>query len=1076
MKKALYLILIIIFFSVYSLSGQQFYTRNYTINNGLPSNCIRDIYKDSRDFLWLGTDAGLSRFDGKDFTIYTSQDGLSGDKIWSITESEEGNIWIGTHDGGISEFNGKEIVSYNTESGLISNEVRKLHYSNKFKLLLIGTEDGLSIYSNHKFISFHQKLNNVNQRLQINGFLENDEFIYVFTNGNGLYKYIPQIESLIRIPADQKINNHLISSAYISGSGDTLINFKRNSLLSIKKNKKNITDLVGHITDYVTDNNNNIWISAWNNNYLNAGGLFKFDSTGVTNFTNYLGIKTKNVLSLEFDSKVNLLWIGTEENGLYLYPITNFTYYKATDFNLSELNITDLNVDNENNLWIVTEKTVIKKFGNGSYKIYPFELFKTKFNLFTKNTIKKKYSYLIDQSGSFEKYNKLISSGLYPFANPYAKIDGKILTANSLYKPLKYDILVNKKLKSFTNTILDSKGNIWVGSNVGVFKIDKKTNQLTFFDLEGTQFTSFAFDKEDKIYGVSWADLYVYPDIEHNSNYYLYNYYESKTPINITKIKEQNEKLWFVSADYGLFVSKNTGFYSTYDQNIFDNQSFNDICFDNFGNIIIGGNNGKIYVTELVNDSLQTKFEIDNKKGLLGTSIRWLNNTQDNLLIAGTNSGLNIVDLNKLYTNGRVYLKTFNKHDGFIDYSGKVSIIQNDKKLWVGSNSNLISVDLENLLKENDQFVNFFIKSIAINDEILDVKNLEKFDLWTNLPKTTITLPYYKNSISFNFDVIEYIDPDKIAFQHKLEGYQRNWIFESKDRKIVFQNLKPGKYRLRIKVARKDGDISNQELSIPFIILAPFYLKWWFISLGLGFILFLIWLLIYVRTKTVKKRERQRSEIAERISEFEMKALRAQMNPHFIFNAINSIQNYMLDNDIDSALSHLSDFAKLIRLTLDNVSKKKITLDEELNYLKYYIRLEQMRFDKKFETQIILPPEYENSKIIIPSMILQPYVENSIKHGFVFKENGGKIKLEFLISKDNILKCIIEDNGVGRKKSRELNKSKRSQQSKGTFITKERLSLLNQTQERKGYKVDIIDLHDEYNLASGTRVEIFIPL
>lgn len=1076
MKKTLYFILIIFLCSVQLLQGQQFYTRNYTINNGLPSNCIREIYKDSRGFLWLGTDAGLSSFDGKDFTVYTSQDGLTGDKIWSIAESAEGNIWIGTHDGGISEFNGKEIISYNTESGLISNEVRKLYYSTKFKILLIGTEDGLSVYNNHKFISFHQKLNNVNQRLQINGFLENEEFVYVFTNGNGLYKYIPQIESLIRIPSDQKINNHLISSAYISESGDTLINFKRNSLLTIKKNKKDITDLVGHITDYVTDNNNNIWVSAWNNNYLNAGGLFKFDSTGVTNFTDLLGLKTRNVLSLEFDFKENLLWIGTDENGLYLYPITNFIYYKASDFNLPELKITDLNIDNENNLWIVTEKNVIKVFENENYKTYPFELFETKFNSFTKHTIKKKYNYLIDQSGSFEKYNKLISSGLYSFANPYTKADEEILPAKSLYKPLKYDILVNKKLKSFNSSISDSNGNIWIGSNVGIFKIDKKTDQLTFYDLEGTQFTSFAFDKEDKIYGVSWADLYVYPDIEHNSNYKLYNYYESKTPINVTEIKKHKDKLFFVSPDYGLFVYEDAGFYSPYDKNKTDIQSLNDICFDSFGNIILGGNNGKIYVTELVHDSLQTKYEIDHNKGLLGTSVRWLICTQDELLIAGTNAGLNIIDLNRLYHHGNVNLKTFNENEGFIDYSGKVANIQNDTRLWIGSNSNLISVDLKNILNENDQHVNFFIKSIAVNDEIIDIKNPEIFDLWTNIPKTTITLPYYKNSISFNLDIIEYINPEKITFQYKLEGYQKNWISESIERKIVFQNLKPGKYRLRVKVVRKNRDISSQELSIPFVILSPIYFKWWFISFGIGLMLFLIWLLIYVRTKTVKRRERQRSEIAERISEFEMKALRAQMNPHFIFNAINSIQNYMLDNDTDSALNHLSDFAKLIRLTLDNVSKKKITLDEELNYLKYYIRLEQMRFDKKFETQIILPSEYENSKIIIPSMILQPYVENSIKHGFVFKENGGKIKLEFQISKDNILKCIIEDNGVGRNKSRELNRSKRSQQSKGTFITKERLSLLNQTQQRKGYKVDIIDLYDKYNLASGTRVEILIPL
>ena len=184
----------------------------------------------------------------------------------------------------------------------------------------------------------------------------------------------------------------------------------------------------------------------------------------------------------------------------------------------------------------------------------------------------------------------------------------------------------------------------------------------------------------------------------------------------------------------------------------------------------------------------------------------------------------------------------------------------------------------------------------------------------------------------------------------------------------------------------------------------------------------------------------------------------------------------MLDNDVDAALSYLSDFAKLIRLTLDNVAKRRVTIEEELSYIKYYINLEQMRFDKEFKIEIILPSEWDSAKILIPSMILQPFVENAIKHAFLFKTEDAKIKLEFKITEDHILKCVIEDNGIGRKKSRELNKSRKNQSSKGTYITNERLSLLNQTQQRKGYKVEIIDLYDEFELASGTRVEIFIPI
>ncbi|MDA3954993.1 MAG: histidine kinase [Bacteroidales bacterium] len=1070
------MILISAFFSIHSSLSQQYYSRNYTINNGLPDNCIQDLYKDSRGFLWIGTNAGLSRFDGENFNVYTSQDGLIGDKISSITESEKGSIWVGCYGSGISKLNGKEIISYNTSSGLISNEVRKIHYSVKYKILLIGTENGLTIYDNERFFSFHEKLKNVDERLQINSFIEKDDFIYVFTNGSGLYKYIPKSRDLIRISEYNTLNKPYINSAFISNNGDTLLSKYQGNLISLKNGRINTLNNIGRITDYIEDNENNIWISSWSNNYTNTGGLFKYDSIGITNFGKYLNINSSNILSLEYDDTENLLWIGTKDEGLYLYPLANFSYYKAQDFNLTEFDIGDLIADNSNNLWIATKKSIIKKYGNDYYKIFGFDLFKSAFEYFVKNTIKTKYNYLIDKDGSFEKYQQKISKGTYPFPNPYRRVNSEILPAKSLYKPLKYEILINKEIEELNSVTLDSNENIWVGSNVGIFKIDRKTNGILYFDMEGNQFSCFSMDSNSIIYGGSWADLFIYPDIVGNSNFNLFNYYEQKSPININKIKIQDDKVWFISSNRGLFLYYRDKFYSTYFDKSIEYHDFNDICFDNLGNIIIGGNNGKIYIAEFLNDGILIKFEIDKRSGLKGTSIRFLNCTYDNILIAGTNAGLNLIDLNVLYKTGKISIKTIDESKGFVDYSGQTSLIQDSTYLWIGSEKNLIKASLEQLKAKKSKKVSFYIKSIEINNEQIDIESLVDIDIWTNIPRSNFKLPYNKNSITINYDVIKFLDHDNSNFSYKLEGYHKKWIKDNNDRRIIFQNLNSGKYRLRIKVLNENDDIAYQELLLSFTILRPFWLKWWFIGLTLIFILLLIWLMIYLRSQSIKKYERQKSEISERISEFEMKALRAQMNPHFIFNVINSIQNYMLDNNVDAALNYLSDFAKLIRLTLDNVSKKQISLEEELKYLKYYVNLEQMRFDKKFEINIIVPAEFENRRFIIPSMILQPYVENSIKHGFTFKNEGGKIHLEFLVSDDNILKCIIEDNGIGRKKARELNKGKMNQSSKGTFITNERLSLLNQTKQRKGYKVEIIDLYDEYHLARGTRVEIFIPV
>ena len=1074
--KKIFLILLFSILWIHISYSQQYYSRNYTINDGLPDNSIRDIFLDDKGFLWLGTDAGLSQFDGRSFNTITTQDGLAGDQIWSIAEGENGHIWIGCHDGGISKIIGNHIETFTEETGLVSNFVRKIHYSARFKILLIGTEDGLSVLKKDQFISFHQGYSNITDRLQVTHFIEDNEFIYVFTNGNGLYKYMPDAESLIRIPSDHKLNLPFVNSAFITSSGDTLVNFRRKNLVNISTDKNTTKDSIGQVMAYVEDSQKNVWMAAWNNNYMNAGGLFKFDSTGIISFGKYIGVKSQNVYSVEFDSKENLIWVGTKEKGLYLYPLSNIRYYTADDFNIKDLNINDLVTDHSNNVWIALENNVVKKNASGNLKIYPLNKFELIYSNYVNSKFKDKYAYLLDKNGSFQKYQNLISAKKYRFSNPYQEFSGNKIPDRSLYKPLKYEVLVNKKLKEFNSILIDSSGNTWIGSNVGIFKINKDSEKISYHDLEGNRFNKFHFDSKDQLYAVSWADLFIYPDIENNYAFDVFNHYENKSPINVSEILHLNNEIWFASIDHGIFNYTHGTFYSTYNQDQLETHSFNDICTDIDGRIIAGGNNGIIYILQFTEDTFKVFFEIDKNDGLQGTSIRYLCCTENNLLIAGTNKGLNLIDLGRFEKTGNISIDFINKAKGFTDYSGTCCTIQDNKSLWIGSNKNLIQINLKNLENQRRDHINLYLKSILVNEIKYDLNYIGQIDPWTNIPKTSIRLPYNKNSLTFIYDAITYLDPNNVSFSYKLEGYHNDWLSETKDRKVIFQNLRPGKYRLRIKANTDRERFSAQELSIGFIIAQPFWFKWWFLTAITISVLLVIWLIIILRTSSIRKKERLRTGIAERISEFEMKALRAQMNPHFIFNVINSIQNYMLDNDVDAALGYLSDFAKLIRLTLDNVSKRRITLEEELNYIKYYINLEQMRFDKQFKTEIILPSDWDGGKILIPSMILQPFVENAIKHAFMFKTEDAIVKLEFKVTDDNILKCIIEDNGIGRKKSRELNKSRKNQSSKGTFITNERLALLNQTQQRKGYKVEIIDLYDEFELASGTRVEIFIPI
>lgn len=1075
MKKAF--ILIAFLFSIQSLFGQRYFCRNYNINDGLPSNTINDIYKDSRGFLWLATNSGLARFDGTNFKIYTSLDGLANDVILSITEDNNGVIWVSCKNSGITSISDRKMFTLNSENGLVSNDVNKLYYSKDLNILLVGTENGLSVLYNGKQISFKTDPSNPKYKIHVTSFFENKDDIYIFTKDGIIYKFNPYIESLSPVITSNFLYQYDTFSVFITSKGDTIVNSYLSEININTSSNKIIKDKnFGIISDYKEDNQGNIWIAS-NPLFSNhPAGIFKLSNNKLGNYNSLFGINSQKILALETDNSENLLWIGTSDNGLYLCPYNNFLYYSASDFNLSNLDITDLHIDNKNNLWICSKTDVICKSEN-SYKIFPFKEFYSSFEKINKNSNRNKYSYLLDPKGSFEKYEKLILSGKYSFSNPYERIANNrkvILPPGSQYKPLKYDVILEKKLVSLTGIAHDSNGEIWIGSNVGIFKISGK--KIKYYELNGNNFSNFCFNHENHLIASSWDELYVYPSIEKNSLYELFNFYDHNSPVNVNNSISSNNLTWFSSSDYGIFTYSGNKFFSSKKSGGISTSAINSICIDNYGNLIAGGNNGIIYIKEFKNDSLISKYEFCAKNGLLGTSVRWLNCTYDNRLIVGTNAGLNIVDLEKIYSSGILDIKVINAKHGFVDYSGETAVIDSSNTLWIGTRSNLIRKDLDNKYSKNTPQIGFYIDAIEVNNEAIDIKNSTKTNTWTNIPHEPITLPYSKKTISVTYDIIHFLDPELISFSHKLEGLEDRWTKPHNDKKITYNNLQPGNYRLRLKIFNSSTVESNQEIFINFIIKPPYWKKWYFIVLSIVILSTIIWTLIVLRTHSIKKSERIRAEIAERITEFEMKALRAQMNPHFIFNAINSIQNYMLDNDVDSALNYLSDFAKLIRITLDNVSKKRISLEDELDYLKYYLNLEKMRFDKKFETEIILPKEINSRKIMIPPMIIQPYIENSIKHGFINSSINAKIKIEFIITLDDYLICIIEDNGIGRKRSREINKRSKTSKSKGTFITNERLALLNQTQLKKGYKVTTIDLYDDLGIACGTRVEINVPI
>ena len=258
------------------------------------------------------------------------------------------------------------------------------------------------------------------------------------------------------------------------------------------------------------------------------------------------------------------------------------------------------------------------------------------------------------------------------------------------------------------------------------------------------------------------------------------------------------------------------------------------------------------------------------------------------------------------------------------------------------------------------------------------------------------------------------------------------------------------------------------------IIIAPaFWQTKWFQLLCILAVIGLIIYFVQKRINSIRKKEQQKSKYEKELLELEAKALRSQMNPHFIFNCLNSIKSLIQQHEEEKSVNYLTTFSKLIRTLFTNADKKEISLFDEIETCKLYLQLEAMRFDTKFSYEMKIDDKLDLKSFMVPALIIQPFIENAIWHGIVPKGDAGHVEV-YVMKKNNSVEICIDDNGIGREASRQ-NKSASSltHQSKGVNLTQLRLELDNLLRQRQA-KLETIDKKDEKGLATGTKVIITI--
>jgi ligand-binding sensor domain-containing protein len=972
-KGILYTTLFALLFSAELLFAQTSYIEHYDVKDGLPSNTCFFSLQDSKGYIWVGTDAGVSRFDGKYFRNFSIDDGLPDNQILQIKEDKAGRIWFLSFSGKLSYFQDGKI--YNKSN---SNLLRKLNIT---EIIVSFFEDGqgrlwfgsnknlLYLYDGDKLLKFSSRELNkqflnacVYEDAQQNIWVINQRAVMLYKNGS--FYHVSSIPNTISyktlgINADGNL-------LFLDAQGLKLLD-KRVRSIDLKIPLGMLNNKLGFIHATTTE----LWLS-------NNEGVFMYEK-GKPSKQYLHNIPASQVIK----DKSQNTWFTTA-NGIYMLPREeNRMYIINQQQGLSSNYIKSIAKDKHYRLWLGLDKGIINVLDENEKSIQSIKLGA----LGIKSNIKQLHLDSIHESLYFSS-----DLGIGRINNIYGNKQPELLRE------------VTSSVVAMKHFSLSPKNKLAIASASGVFSIDNPLEEFQFHALK----------------------------VKHGENFYSGRAYS--VHFDIAGV------LWFSNVD-GLNSVGGKGLSSTEDIEYFREKRINDIktlengmlvlATDGYGLAYVQGGKiiKKITVKDGLADNICKKLFVDG-----------------NHLWVITNNGINnvCIDGPKVEVQGFEYTNALLKNDVNDLYIGK-------KTAYFATNNGLIYFPKIGFIKKK-KAPRVIVSGILNNNSNLTVAD------------TLQSLDPSKNNITFIFSSIDFQKQD-LLYRFRLKP-EDSWT-ETRNRRLEFSSLSPGNYTFEISAKSNNTDWSDTT-KINFKLEEHFWQRNWFILVLLIAASFTFYKIAVIITKWQKNQEQKQLMLKHKILILEQRALLAMMNPHFIFNVMNSVQHYINTKDTSSANKILTGFARLIRKNLEICTKSFICLEEELEYLNLYLGLEKKRFGEKFNYSISIDSDIDKEEIFIPSMLLQPYIENAIWHGIMPKEEGGNIDISMKVIDQEYLLINVIDDGVGIENSQRLKKEHHS--SKGMSLTQERVQLLNQI-ESISIQIDINQQGD-----SGTIVTIQIPI
>ncbi len=966
------------------------------------------------------------------FIDYGLKEGLPQSQVRCLMQDSRGYIWAGTLNG-LTRFDGRIFTNYDRRNGLLNNQIN----------CIAALSDGSVVAGSNGSLAFINGLGITGVELPaqyaeatINVLHIDGDIIWIGTE-DGLLKYSLASKGFVEPdPAMNELSRKHIKAFHIRNS--ELFILTKEELFAWKGNALNLFYRPANPETFFFDiagtSDQRVWLASRGEGLVELA----YDGQFIRNYLDLEDLPT-TITGITVDQHQHL-WLSSrfgffEFDGLQVLPYTEKNGLKVPD-------VRDIMEDNEGNIWLATYGGGISKFTGKIFTSY------TKYDGLSSDAV---MSVTQDKLGQlwFSTFDK-----------------GICVQADDTIRQFPLDEITDNN--RIWTSLCDHTGALWFGSSDGLLRYEQRELRMFTTDdsLSNTMVLGLFEDSKNRIWIGTQKGLTLY-----ESGIFKQINTAGAPKKKIRSIREDRAGiLWFATIE-GVFRFDGSQFSRYTTQEGLPENSTNCIEIDDYNRVWVGTQNG----VALLSGKNFVSAQVDVSSG--SNVINFLR-FYKNRIWAGTNNGLYSIALDDAFNQAAMKFRHYGLDDGLrsLETNLNAVFIDNANRLWFGTTEGVTTLNTEELDKSRIlQTPLLNLEKIQINLQDRDWK--QKFsDL--NIVNGLAVNPAFsfkENHLTFYFTGIATTYPGQVEYQYMLEGLDDDWKSPTTASFATYSNLPHSSFRFKLRARTSDGEWSSV-LEYPFSIRPPFWLSWWFIALEILAASAIVLAIVLNRRKISRaKREKEWFEIKSKMLALEQQSLNSSMNRHFIFNALNSIQYYINRQDRLAANKYLSDFARLIRKNLDSSQDNLTSLRDEVERLELYLKLEHMRFKDKFDYRIDIDANVDLDRLKVPAMLVQPFLENSIWHGLLPKEDMGHVHVKIARTEGHI-EFIISDNGIGIENSLKNKTTADSHISKGMEITQNRIDLIRKT---TGKSIELLgprQIPESEMPEGGTLVCIKIPI